>query len=117
MKDPTAERAARAADLIRIYEITRDTPGLPLPFAGPDRAAFYFIDREPAAAREAVESAGQVFTRAFGVTFGWHDEQAPNGMNRLFEAELRPSGLKVVLIARAEHMQDETEDAGELVAA
>lgn len=116
MKDPTAERAARAADLIRIYEITRDTPGLPLPFSGPDRSAFYFIDREPGGARQDVETAKQIFTRAFGVTFGWHDEQAPNGMNRLYEAGL-PSGLKVVLIARAEHMQDDTEGAGELVVA
>lgn len=115
MHDP--DHAARAADLIRIYEITRDTPALPLPFAGPDRAAFYFIDREPGGARQDVETAKQIFIRAFGVTFGWHDEQAPNGMNRLYEAELRPSGLKVVLIARAEHMQDDTEDARELVAA
>lgn len=105
MHDP--DDAARAADLIRIYRVALKSPVLSLPFSGPDRSAFYFTDREPGAVRQDVETAKQAFAEGLGATFGDpHDEQAPNGINRLHEAEL-PSGLKVVLIARAEHMQDQ----------
>jgi hypothetical protein len=115
-----AERAAKASDFIRIYDLKLRTPALPLPFCGPDRAAFYFISPEPEDAREDIAAAKQAFADTFGVTFGWKDVWSPNGPNREYGAELR-SGLSVVLITRTEHMRgvDEavTEDAGELVAA
>ena len=118
MKDPTEDCAAKARDFIRIYEITGVTPALPWPFTGPDRAAFYFIDRDADEAREAVATAKRIFADAFGAVFGWHDEWTPNGRRRQYKATL-PSGLDLVLMAKASQMQDEddTEDAAELVAA
>lgn len=109
-------RTARLRDRIAIDEIALAHPELPVPFTGPDRAAFYFIDHSPEAARERVAKAKQVLGEAFGVTFGWHDERASNGMRRQYTAEL-PSRLKVVLTAKAEHMQDEAVPAGSRAAA
>jgi len=116
MNDP--DRAARARDIIAVYETALKSPVLPLPFTGPDRSAFYLIDGGPETARENITAAKQVFAAAFGVTFGWHDEWASNGARRLYTARLA-SGLAIVLYTVAAHMQDEdaAEDAGELVAA
>src|SRR4051812_38037199 len=110
MHDP--DRAAKARDFITIYDRTLRTPALPLPFSGPDRAAFYFTDREPEAARADIATARQVFGEIFGVTFEHRDVWTSNGANRHYEAELT-SGLFLVLVAKTAHMQDATEDAGE----
>ena len=107
------DRADRIRDLIRVYEITAVTPGLPVPFGGPDRAAFYFTDGEATAAREVVATAKQAFAGALGAVFGWRDIWTSGGARRQYKATLA-SGLDIVLMAKAEHMQDEdgTEDAG-----
>lgn len=118
MHDPTANDAAKAADFITIYQIVPVIPSLPWPFTGPDRAAFYFVDARPDVAREAVAMAKQVFAGAFGAVFGYRDIWTENGTRRQYKARLE-SGLAIVLMARADQMQDEavTPDAGELVAA
>jgi hypothetical protein len=119
MIDSLPDRAGRIADFARIYEITGRAPGLPMPFTGPDRAAYWFTaETNPEAAREAVALARRVFAEAFGVTFRYRDILTGNGMRRQYEAVLG-SGVQVVLTAKAEHMRDEdaAEDAGEVVAA
>ena len=119
MTDLSPDRADRIRDLIRVYEITSVTPGLPLPHCGPYRAAFYFLDGDAEASREAVAMAKQVFADAFGVTFGPpRDLWTGNGARRQYVATL-PSGLDIALMAKASQMRDEdaAEDAGELVAA
>lgn len=114
MNDP--DRAGKIRDIIRIYEIAGVTPGLPMPFTGPDRAAFYFIDSRPDAAREAVAMARRVFADAFGAVFGYQDIWTESGARRQYKATL-PSGLDIVLMAKAEQMQDEDDAARELQAA
>jgi hypothetical protein len=110
MHDPTD--AAKARDFITIYSLALQTPALDLPFSGPDRAAFYFIDRGPEAAREGIAAARQVFGEIFGVTFAWRDVWTENGARRHYAASLT-SGLSLVLVAKAAHMRDEAlEDAG-----
>ena len=110
MNDPGRE--AKARDFEKIYQITGETAALPLPFAGPDRASFYFIDRDADAARRDVETAKRVFAGAFGVTFRWRDLWTGNGTRRQYKATLLPSGLDLVLMAKAAHMQDEDDAEG-----
>jgi hypothetical protein len=116
---PAPEHAGRFRDIHRIYDLVETTRGLPMPFTGPDRAAFYFHAIAHAEdARSAVAAAKAVFAAELGAVFAWKDVWASNGTRRQYDA-LLPSGLEIVLTARAEHMQDEDEDAeaGELVAA
>jgi hypothetical protein len=116
VKDLTEDRAAKARDFIRIYQIAGDTPALPWPNCGPFRAAFYFLDSSPDEAREAVATAKRIFADAFGAVFGYEDIWTSNGTCRQYKATL-PSGLDIVLMAKAAQMQDEdgAEDAGDRV--
>lgn len=113
MNDPGC--AAKARDFITIYSLALETPALNLPFCGPDRATFYFIDREPEAARTDIATAMRVFGEIFGVTFEPSDVRTSNGADRHHEARLT-SGLFLILVAKAEHMQDEDAVARELAA-
>src|SRR6185437_10973767 len=113
LPDP-APHAALFRDFHKIYDLTEITPGLPMPFTGPDRAAFWFTAIAHAdEARDAVATAKRIFADALGAVFAWKDVWTENGARRQYDA-LLPSGLQVVLTAKAEHMQDE--DAEELAA-
>lgn len=116
MHDPTPALAARIDDIQAVYRLVKETPapGLPMPFTGPDRAAFWFITITRAEdARDAVAQAKAVFADRLGAVFGWKDVWTENGTRRQYEA-LLTSGLSIVLTAKAEHMQDEDAEAGEL---
>lgn len=109
MNDP--ERADRIRDRIAIDKLTLDCPSLPVPFTGPDQAAFYFIDKvAPEVNRASVAEARRIFAAAFGVTFGWRDEWSSNGPRRLYRAFL-PSGLAIVITARASDMPKDEDGA------
>jgi hypothetical protein len=106
-----AERAARLADLRAVLAVIKPTD-LPLPFSGPDRSAFYFTDRTPREAREAVGAAKCLFDEQLGVT--WHKRYAQhsNGRRVIFFAKL-DGGLMVELVGRAEDIDGyEDEDTG-----
>lgn len=110
MKDPSC--AAKARDFITIYSLALESPVLDLPFSGPDRASFYFLDRDPEAVPGDMAAAEQVFSGIFGVPFGAADVWSSNGTRRHCTAELK-SGLFLILVAKAEHMADEDADAEE----
>ena len=114
MNDRHDGNAALFRDFHKIYDLTEITPGLPMPFTGPDRAAIWFTAIAYAdEARDAVATAKRIFADALGAVFAWKDVWTENGARRQYDA-LLPSGLQVVLTAKAEHMQDE--DAEELAA-
>lgn len=120
---PAPEHAALFRDFHKIYDLTEITPGLPMPFTGPDRAAFWFTAIAHAGeARDAVATAKRIFGDALGAVFAHRDIWTENGPRRQYEA-LLASGLAVVLTAKTEHMQDEDDtegaeaDAEDLVAA
>ena len=106
-----AERAARLADLRAVLAVIKASD-LPLPFSGPDRAAFYFTDRTPQDAREAVGAAKRLFTEQLGVTWDKRYALHSNGRRVIFFAAL-DGGLLVELYARAADVDgSEDEDAG-----
>ena len=98
---PTAEHARWFADVRTILAIVEVTAGLPLPVISSLRASFYFtaIPRT-ADARAAVASARDILSDALGLTFAPGTD--PTG-NHTLEAAL-PSGLLVVITAKAQHM-------------
>ena len=105
------ERAARLADLRAVLAAIKPTD-LPLPFSGPDRAAFYFTDRTPREAREAVGAAKRLFTEQLGVEWAKRYAQHSNGLRVIFWAKL-DGGLDVELYIRAEDVDGyEDHDAG-----
>ena len=119
MNDPTTDVAAKIRDIHLIYNLVGDGHGLPMPITGPDRSSFWFVHIVHAEdARNAVADAKRLFAGTLGAVFAHHDIWTENGARRMYEA-LLPSGLTIVLTARAEHMQDEgaAADAAELVAA
>ena len=99
-------RTARLADMQAVLYVTKAHPDLPLPFTGPDRAAFYFtVNTAPRDAREAVEEAKHVFAAELGVTFSRRNAQHGNGLRAIFWAQL-DSGLLIELVVRAEDVED-----------
>ena len=82
-----AERAARLADLRAVLAVIKPTD-LPLPFSGPDRSAFYFTDRTPQDAREAVGAAKRLFTEQLDVEWDKRYAEHSNGTRVIFWAKL-----------------------------
>ena len=106
-----AERAARLADLRAVLAAIKGSD-LPLPFSGPDRSAFYFTDRTPQDAREAVGAAKRLFTEQLGVEWGKRYAQYSNGLRAVWFATL-DGGLLVELVVKAEDVDGyEDEDTG-----
>lgn len=108
MNEPaTLQHEPRFRDIHAVYDLVETTRGLPMPVTGPDRAAFWFCTIPHAEeARSAVATAKRAFADAFGAVFAWQDVWTANGTRRQYEA-LLPSGLAVVLTAKAEQMHDD----------
>jgi hypothetical protein len=121
MKDPsTNPHPTWFDDAHRIIDVTRETPGLPLPRIGPARASFDYRDITHAeVARESVAHAAAALGSAFKVTFTPRTETAGDDTPRYLLEALLLSGLTIVIISRVEHVadQDDREDARKLVAA
>ena len=105
MTDSAPAPPGRFTEIRTIYNIVQVTPGLPMPFTGPDRAAFWFTHIPAEDARNAVTTARLVFADAFGVTFTPRLEQASNGPRRVYQA-LLPSGFAITLWVKAEDAED-----------
>ena len=103
-------RSARLADLRAVLAAIKGSD-LPLPFSGPDRSAFYFTDRTPQDAREAVGAAKRLFTEQLGVEWGKRYAQHSNGLRVIYVAKL-DGGLDVELYARAADVDISDDDAG-----
>jgi hypothetical protein len=107
-------------DAHKIIDVTRETPGLPLPSIFPARASFdYRHIMHAEAARESVACAVAALGGKFGVTFSPRTETAGDGTPRYLLEALLLSGLTLVIISRVEYAdgQDDREDARKLVAA
>jgi hypothetical protein len=121
MKDPsTSPRPTWFDDAHKIIDVTRETPGLPLPSIFPARASFdyrHIVHAE--AARESVACAVAALGGKFGVRFSPRTETAGDGTPRYLLEALLLSGLTLVIISRVEHVadQDDREDTRKLVAA
>ena len=105
MNHPTGH-AAWFADVRRIHDVAEVTPRLPLPFTGPDYAAFYFTTiKDPQDTRESLDRAVRVFRDAFG-PLEFRPRWTQTGSTRRYhlEAQLFPSELTLCLTARAEHV-------------
>lgn len=108
MKDPsTSLRPTWFDDAHKIIDVTRETPGLPLPSIFPARATFdyrYITHAEAAreAAREAVTHAAADLGNAFKVTFSRRTETAGDGTPRYLLEALLLSGLTLVIISRVD---------------
>ena len=103
----TGSRAGYLGDVRRVWDLIEITPGLPVPFISPDRAAFYFTNIvHPEDARQAVADAETVLSYAFGDVPFTHDriEQAGSTRRYVYEA-LLPSGLVLALTVKAEHVE------------
>lgn len=111
MHDPS--EAAKARDFITIYSLALESHLLDLPFSGPDRATFYFTERDPETVSADMAEAERVFSDLFGVPFEPADVWGSNGARRHCTATLK-SGLFLVLVAKAEHMGALDADVREL---
>jgi hypothetical protein len=104
-------------DAHSIIEVTRVTPGLPIPRIFPAMASFdyrHIVHAE--AARKSVAFAADKLGEKFGVTFTPRTEIAGDDTPRHLLEALLPSGLTLVIISRVEHVadQDDREDAPQL---
>ena len=121
MKDPTTnQHPGRFADARRILDIAEVTPGLPFPSICATIASFNYTQVTHAQdAAEAVAMAETILSYALKLTFEPADI-APIGSSDhyVLEAYL-PSGLKVAIVAKAQHMREAGQDRSErkLVAA
>ena len=107
-------------DVHRIVDVTRQTPGLPIPVISPARATFdYRHITHAEVAREAVSHAAADLGDAFKVTFTPRTETAGDGTPRYLLEALLLSGLTIVIISRVEHADAPVtrEDAPEFAAA
>ena len=94
------------ADVRRIHDVAEVTPGLPVPFTGPEFAAFYFTGiKEPQDTRDFLDRAVLVFRDAFG-PLEFKPRYTQTGSTRRYhlEAQLFPSELTLTLTAKAEHV-------------
>lgn len=119
--NPLFADVSKSLELERVYHLVSSGSGLPLPFAGPDEVTFWFTTiTEAEEARAEVYSALEVLGREFGIGFERKPVTMSNGARYQYAAFL-PSGLKVNVMARCEHIggpaQPATADTGELVAA
>lgn len=122
--DPTGARSARLHDRIHMLGLAMKFPGLADPSMSPYLVSFRYTDETDAeAAAEAVRTAEGILSRQLGVTFEGNYPH-PIGSAAHYQRTARlASGLFVYITARAEvgplieAREDDTEDAGELVAA
>lgn len=81
---------------------------LPLPFTGPDHAAFYYINvARPEDTRDMLDKAVRIFRDAYRDTYPlrFGDRYTQTGSTRRYHVEaMLPSGLTLTLTAKAEHM-------------
>jgi len=102
MNDPSPDdRPDKIADIIKLYRLVRETPGLPMPHADAARASLdyrHVVHAEDA--REAVSCAAGVLAFVFRVTFGETQATAGDGTPRYLLEALLPSGLTLVIISR-----------------
>ena len=104
-----------------VIDVTRRSPGLPIPTISPARATFDYRHIVHAdAARESVACAVTILAAAFGTMFASRAEMAGDDTPRYLLVALLPSGLTVVIISRVEYDLDaaaDREDAAQLVSA
>lgn len=111
--------AARFLDASRVLSVAAHTPGSPFPAISRREAAFYFVGINDAEeVRTEVKDTETILSCALHLTFETRWTQAGSSRHRIRTAEL-PSGMKVELVALAEHFDGlgEREDTGKLVAA
>ncbi len=95
--------AARFADASRVLDLAAHTPGVPFPSLSRTEAAFFFVGiTDGKEARAAVAQTETVFRFALRVTFETRRTQVGSSRHYIRTAGL-PSGLKVELVALAEH--------------
>jgi hypothetical protein len=107
-------------DVHRIVDVTRQTPGLPIPTISPARVTFDYRGITHAeVAREAVGHATADLGDAFKVTFTPRTETAGDDTPRYLLEALLLSGLTIVIISRVELADGPVarEDAPQLVSA
>ena len=93
-----------------VIDVTRRSPGLPIPTISPARATFDYRHIVHAdAARESVP-ARAILAAAFGTMFASRAEMAGDDTPRYLLVALLPSGLTVVIISRVEYDLDAAAD-------
>ena len=100
MNDPKPH-ATWFDDAHRVIDVTRRSPGLPIPTISPARATFDYRHIVHAdAALESVACAVAILAAAFGTMFASKAELAGDETPRYLLVALLPSGLTVVIISR-----------------
>ena len=106
------EHAKWFKDVHRLVDITEVTPGLPLPSIGSAVAAFNFTHITHAKdAAEAVALAETVLGYALHAEFARKETPRVGSAEHYVLEAFMPSGLRVAIVAKAEHMSARREIA------
>ena len=106
------EHAGWFRDARRLLDITEVTPGLPLPSIGSAVAAFNFTHITHAKdAAEAVALAETVLGYALHAEFARKETPRVGSAEHYVLEAFMPSGLRVAIVAKAEHMSARREIA------
>lgn len=108
------EHAGWFRDVRAVLDFAETATGLPLPFISSDRATFHLtVIKDPAEASAAVNAAVDLLSTALGLTFASRLERGGHARYCILEATM-PSGLVVMIMAYAKHVDPATYARGRL---